>query len=80
MIMHSIPFITSAINFLFLSNTIGYFSDFWMSLCMAMAYLLFSYIWTKNTGYQIYSFLTWESGDTMSLVFAAVVPIMSVII
>ena len=80
MASHSLPLLTSTTNYILLSNTIGYYSDVWMTIIMAFSYLTFSYIWTKNTGYTIYSFLTWKTGDEMTAIFATLVPVMSIFV
>jgi hypothetical protein len=71
-LIHTLPFFYTAINLFLLSDMTIKYSDFWLVPMVSLLYLLCSYVWTKKTGYAVYSFLTWEEDDVGSKVFTVV--------
>ena len=66
MYIHTVPLVTTTINTLILTDTIGYIIDIWMVPLIAIAYCLTSYIHFLITGgeYQ-YPFLNWNQWDSL---------------
>ena len=68
-LIHTFPFVFCAINLLLLSDAVVYYSDVWLILVVAVAYLPLTYLFTKRTGLLVYYFLTWQDGDVISFWF-----------
>ena len=71
-LIHTFPFLFSAINLLVLSDAVVYYSDVWVILVVAVGYLPLTYLFTKRTGLMLYYFLPWKEGDVISFWFPIV--------
>lgn len=79
-LVHTIPMIVSSVNYFALTNQVGHMLDSWIVVATASSYMLFNWLYSKETGYTIYPFLTWEEGDDFSLVVAICQPIIGFIV
>ena len=45
-------------------------TDSWLVVVTASTYMIWNFLYSKETGHTIYPFLTWEEGDDFSLTVA----------
>ena len=79
-LVHTIPMIVTAINYFELTDQAGHLLDAWIVVLCAAAYMTWNWLYTKETGFTIYPFLSWEEGDEFSLIYAICVPIVGLIV
>ena len=78
--IHTVPMIISTINYFFLTDQVGHMMDSWLVVVVASSYMIYNWLYTKETGSPIYPFLTWEAGDDFSLMVAILQPIIGFIV
>ena len=63
MVVHTVPMLFAAINFMFLTDATMYISDVWVLFLVTILYMMVNYHYYHTTGDIYYLFMDWSKPD-----------------
>ena len=68
-IVHIIPVVFSLINYFAFTDQTFKILDLWIPEVIAVIYLFWNFLYTKETGDTVYDFMSWKSDDSNLLIY-----------